>query len=259
MQAQQIINQQKEKINLLYRTYCQHLESYFITLDMTDADRSGRELFNYVELCCAEANSDEDIKNSAWNQWLAETCHEILELLVSHYQRYRVHTGNASAAPSKMAYAGMQRMVKSYYSRKDAKQLRKMLNDNGIPTYGFDNKAKLDPMKIFLSILVVVAASIIFVSALYLSDKIPVPLVVGLCLSVIAFITCLFIKNPSGLQYLVIRTFLSASIPGLLASYPGFIELSFKKFGFEVSAIGLLAIFFIIYKMNPAKLSELNK
>lgn len=51
MQAQQIINQQKEKINLLYSAYCQHLDSYFVTLDMTDADRSGRELFNYVELC----------------------------------------------------------------------------------------------------------------------------------------------------------------------------------------------------------------
>ncbi|WP_123809964.1 hypothetical protein [Pantoea vagans] len=259
MQAQQIINQQKEKINLLYSAYCQHLDSYFVTLDMTDADRSGRELFNYVELCCAEANSNEDIKNSSWNQWLAETCHEVLELLVSHYQIYRVHTGNSSAAPSKMAYAGMQRMVKSYYSRKDARLLRKFLNDNGISTYGFDNKAKIDPMKIILSILIMVAAFIIFISALYFSDKVPVPLVIGLCLSVIVFITCLFIKNPSGLQYLVIRTFLSASIPGLLASYPGLIELSFKQFGLEVSAFGLFAIFFIIYKINPAKLSELKK
>jgi hypothetical protein len=259
MQAQQIINQQKEKINLLYGKYCEDLDSYTITKDMTEADKSGKELFNYLEQCCAESNSDDNIKNTQWNQWLAETCFEILELLVIHYQIYRVHTENPLASPSKMAYAGMQRMVKAYCTKKQAKKLRALLNDNNIPTYGFDNKARTDPMKISLSILVIIAAIIIYISAYYFSDKIPVPLVIGLCLCTIVFISCLFIKKPSGMQYLVIRTFLSASIPGLLVSYPGFIEVTFKKFGFGVSTIGLFAIFFIIYKMNPARLSELDK
>ncbi len=259
MQAQQIINQQKEKINLLYSKYCEHLDSYMITKDMTEADRSGKELFNYLEQCCAESNSDEDIKSSAWSQWLAETSFEILELLVIHYQTYRSHIGNPSAAPSKMAYAGMQRMVKAYYPRKQAKKLRKLLNENNLPTHGFDNREKLDPMKIILSALVIIASIIIYISSFFFRDKVPVPLVIGLCLCVIVFISCLFIKKPSGMQYLVIRTLLSASIPGLLVSYPGFIELTFNKFGFGISAIGLLAIFFIIYKINPAKLSELDK
>ncbi|MDR0219489.1 MAG: hypothetical protein LBI71_11580 [Enterobacteriaceae bacterium] len=199
------------------------------------------------------------MKNSAWNQWIGETCHDVLELLVLHYQRYRVYVKNQSVSPSQTAYSGMQRMVKAYCGKEKAKKLRALLHDNNLPTYGFDNKAKVDPMKIILSILVICASIFIFLSAYFFSDKVPIPLVVGLCFCSIVFISCLYIKKPSGMQYLVIRTFLSASIPGLLVSYPGFIEVTFKQFGFGVSAIGLLAIFIIIYKMNPAKLSELQK
>lgn len=259
MLPQQIISQQKEKINLLYGCYCKDLDSYETSKDFTNADRSGREFFNYLEQCCAESNSDEEMRKNAWNQWLAETCYDTLKLLVIHYQTYREDTNNHDATPSETAYAAMQRMVKSYSPRKKTKEIITLLRKNNLPTYGFDINAKVDSMKILLSILVIISSAIIFISAYFFSAQIPIPLVIGLCLFVVVFISCLYIKKPSGMQYFILRTSFSACIPGLLVSYPGFVEVTFKQLGFEISAIGLLAIFIVIYKMNPAKLSELDK
>ncbi|EEJ8283270.1 hypothetical protein QFB08_003690 [Salmonella enterica] len=111
-------------------------------------------------------------------------------------------------------------------------------------------------MKMSLSVLVMIVTIAIFVLVCFFSAQIPIPLVVGLYLFVVVFISCLYIKRPSRMQYFVIRTLFSACIPGLLASYPGGVEITFKQTDFEMSAIGLLAIFIVIYKINPANLNE---
>lgn len=256
---QQRITQQQEKVNALYEKYCQDLNNYEETKNLNDADKSMKQLCNYLEQCCAMNNSDELLKNSSWNQWIAETCHDVIELLVEHYQRYRIDVNDQTISPSETAYSGMQRMVKAYCGKEKSEKLRELLHDNNLPTFGFDNKEKVDPVKIALAIGVIIVAIIVFLSAYFIGDKVQIPLVIGLCFSSLVFIACLFIKKPSGMQYFVLRTLFSISIPGLLISYPGFVELTFEKYGFGISTAGLFAIFCIIYRLNPAKLSELNK
>lgn len=259
MDIHAIIEKQKNEINVLYDNYTSLLEEHESSgLDFEHAHTAAEKFFNYLENQTAHNNSLEEIKSSDWNQWLAETCHDALELLVTHYNTYRQCKADPNASPSKTAFAGMHRMVKKYYSKRDTKKLRKLLSDNNIPTYGFDNKAKVSSMKKTLSGLMILAAILIFSSAYFTSDKVPIPLVIGIVITCVVFIFCLFVGKPTGLQYFVIRALFSVSIPGLLVCYPGFIELTFNNLGFEVTAIGLLAIFFIIYSVNPAKLSELD-
>ncbi len=252
------ISQQQEKVDSLYEKYCKDLHDYQETKNLNDADKSMKQLCNYLEQCCAMNNSDEYLKNSSWNQWVAESCHDVLELLVEHYQRYRTDVNDQTISPSKTAYSGMQRMVKAYCGKEKSEKLRRLLHDNNLPTFGFDNKEKVDPVKIALAIGMIIVAIIVFSCAYFISDKVPTPLVIGLCFSTLVFIFCLFIKEPSGMQYFILRTLFSISIPGMLISYPGFVEVTFEKYGFGISAAGLFAIFCIIYKLNPAKLSELN-
>ncbi|HIE8827431.1 energy-coupling factor transporter transmembrane component T family protein [Klebsiella variicola] len=259
MQIQNRINQQQEKVNSLYEKYCEDLHEYAKTKNLDNADKSMKQLCNYLEQCCATNNSDEDMRKTSWNQWLAESCHDVLELLVEHYQRYRTYVDDQSISPSKTAYSGMQRMAKAYCGKEKSNNLRALLHDNNLPTFGFDTKEKVDPVKIALTVGVILVAIIIFLSAYFISDRVQLPLIIGLCFSALVFISCLFIKKLSGMQYFVLRTLFSISIPGLLISFPGFIELTFNKYGFGISAVGLFAIFYIIYKLNPAKLSELDK
>ncbi|MFB5744937.1 hypothetical protein ACE38U_08610 [Cedecea sp. S5-13] len=259
MDIHAIIEKQKNEINRLYDNYISSLEEHESSgLDFEHAHSAAEKFFNYLENQTAHNNSLEEIKSSDWNQWLAETCHDALELLVAHYIIYRQCKSAPNASPSKTAFAGMHRMVKKYYSKSDTKKLRKLLSDNNLPTYGFDNKAKVSFMKKGLSALMILAAFLILLPSYLISGTVPIPLVIGVVISCVVFIFCLFVRKPTGLQYFIIRALFSVSIPGLLVCYPGFIELTFNKFGVEVTAIGLLAIFVMIYSVNPAKLSELD-
>lgn len=61
MTIQEIIIQQQEKISSLYDKYCTDLDAYEETVNLNDADKSMKQLCNYLEQCCAINNSDNGI------------------------------------------------------------------------------------------------------------------------------------------------------------------------------------------------------
>ncbi len=84
------ITSQKKEITERYEQYCCSLEDYNNNLcSIEDVHNKATDFFNYVEQSVSHNNSIEEIKESDWNQWIAETCIEVLELIVIHYKRYR--------------------------------------------------------------------------------------------------------------------------------------------------------------------------
>jgi hypothetical protein len=61
----------------------------------------------------------------------------------------------------------------------------------------------------------------------------------------------LFEPNPSNFQYTVFRIVISLAAGGVVAVYPGFIEV---KFGNWLRAGGALAVFSVVYFVNPASI-----
>ncbi|MBL1271117.1 MAG: hypothetical protein COB25_001580 [Oceanospirillales bacterium] len=59
--------------------------------------------------------------------------------------------------------------------------------------------------------------------------------------------------NPSSFQYTIFRIVMALAAGGVVAAFPGFIEV---KFGNWLRAGGALAVFSIVYYVNPAPLDE---
>jgi hypothetical protein len=60
--------------------------------------------------------------------------------------------------------------------------------------------------------------------------------------------------HPTNFQLLVFRTLLALSAAGIAAAIPGFLNLSMDAAGLAIRAGGALAIFLLIYRLNPAVL-----
>jgi hypothetical protein len=58
--------------------------------------------------------------------------------------------------------------------------------------------------------------------------------------------------HPTSFQFLVFRTVLALAASGIAASVPGFLNLSLDLTGVAVRAGGALAVFLLIYRLNPA-------
>lgn len=261
MKSEEIMDRQRKDIRLKHSLYHKDLTNYRdgITNSFDSAERSGHDFFNYLEEVVSQNDSIDTLQESSWNQWLAETCLNVLYDIHDHFDILSFIYGNNYQKPSPTAFAAMQRTCRKHFGAKKTKEIQDKFSKAGLPIFGFKNRGLIEMKKIGLGVGVVIVSILIFLSALFLKDEIPIPLIVGLCFCSLVFISCLVIKKPSGMQYFILRTLFSISIPGLLVSYPGFIELTFKKYGFEITAFGLFAVFFIIYKLNPAKLSELDE
>jgi DNA-binding MarR family transcriptional regulator len=59
--------------------------------------------------------------------------------------------------------------------------------------------------------------------------------------------------HPTNFQLLVFRTVLALAAAGIAASVPGFLNLSLDLTGVAVRAGGALAVFLLIYRLNPAE------
>lgn len=221
---------QKEKINTLYDKYCDSLKEYRNNLCSIEVvNNVGTDLFNYVEQSVSHNNSIEMIKESDWNQWLAETCIDVLELIEDHYKKYRCEMNNDLLKPSSTAFAGMQRMVMDFDKDK-AKEIKELFKNSNLPTYGFDKKRKIHMTKTHEKI-----AAFSF----------------GIIFIVTILIIALFTPYPTSFQYTIFRIILSGAMAGFVSFIPGFIELRISNW---LRAGGAIAVFIFVYYFAPAAL-----
>jgi hypothetical protein len=59
--------------------------------------------------------------------------------------------------------------------------------------------------------------------------------------------------HPTDFQLLVFRTLLALSAAGIAAAIPGFLNLSMDATGLAIRAGGALAVFVLVYRLNPAR------
>lgn len=189
--------------------------------------------FNYVETFVGESSLLGAHKTALWAQGYAEDCAAILDEMPEYYELLKVefskHSSIAPAVtlPSKTAFANMQRMVKKYLEPDVGEPIREAFVSASLPVYGFDNEEK-DFMSKKLQIIL---SSTFGVIAILLTV-------------VISF----FLPHPSDYQYATLHTFRAIAGAGVVAMYPGFIEV---KLGKWLRSGGALAAFVFLYTMNP--------
>lgn len=218
-------------------------------------ENSGNELFHELEASSAKCINNQDLSYAS--ETVAEYCYSFIDTLLDHCILLRDIYFNDDYSPSKTAYSSIQRMIKIYYPN-EAKDIRGNFKKNKITTYGFDIKPKVDKMRLGLSIIIVIVTIIMISLSLSISDKESIPFIVGSSLLCIAFITTLYIPNPTSSQHVTFRAILSIATAGVIAAFPGFAQLTYSNnYGYSLTATGSFAIFLIVYFLNPAKLRKL--
>jgi hypothetical protein len=241
------------KVNELKETYVNYIEplahevlknkTALEAIQFTTCQRLGNAYFNALENFVANSGLLSAHLNGKWVTNLAETCHTALVSYYTHITFLRSHSeclGGAYTEPDKHAMAGMQRMVKEYLEPETFEALFKKFSDAKLPTQGFTVEAHEDVKTISKAQLItctVIGAVI---------------LVISVCLS-------LYAPNPTPYQTFVFRTVLAIGLSMLVAGVPGFISVKFKASGlgqyFKAVAGGAIAVFLIIYLVNPAALT----
>jgi hypothetical protein len=74
----------------------------------------------------------------------------------------------------------------------------------------------------------------------------------GVVFVVVLIMLAIFFPNPSPFQYMVFRVVLALAAAGVAAMIPGFLEV---KFGKWLRATGAIAVFAVVYWLNPAALA----
>ncbi|TPG73747.1 hypothetical protein [Pseudomonas mandelii] len=206
--------------------------------------RLGNAYFNALENFVANSGLLSAHLNGKWVTNLAETCHTALVSYYTYITFLRSHSEclrGAFAEPDKHAMAGMQRMVKEYLDPKTFEALFKKFSEAKLPIQGFTVEAHED-------IKTISKAQLISCTVLG-----AVILAISICLS-------LYAPNPTPYQTFVFRTVLAVGLSMLIAGVPGFINVKFKASGlgqyFKAVAGGAIAVFLIIYLVNPAELTQ---
>ncbi|HGX0499436.1 TPA: hypothetical protein ACNRZG_004898, partial [Escherichia coli] len=100
MDVHGIIDNQKKEIERLYEKYTESLECYLSgKCDFDTVNSCGDSFFGYLEHCAAHNRTVDELNNTQWNQWLAETCIDVLHLILAHYKKYREVMNDNSIKP----------------------------------------------------------------------------------------------------------------------------------------------------------------
>lgn len=233
MHDQVVIADQKVKIRSLQEEYDKSLNQFTKgSINFSDVHLNALRFFGFIEECCATNNSSLSLKDSGWNQWLAETCLDLLPIILNHYLLYRDAMNVPDFKPSRGAYAGMQRLAKRI-DEKAANEIRSKFTDAGFSTYGFDTKDKIKMNSVD-------------------RDKY-LGFIFAVVVIVVILITTVTTPNPTSYQYTVYRIVLSLAAGGIGAVLPGLMEVKFKGW---LRASGAAAFFAIVYFQSPALLQQ---
>ena len=242
-----IADLKNDYMNSLLPLVQKNLANDHIPLSMLiECQKKGNIYFNYVENFVGDSGLLGAHENGLWVTGFAEDCHAVLESLAAHFKflrSYYAEVGNNKIAiePTSTAYANMQRLVVEYLSTETVNKLKCLLLENKLPIGGFDMPA---------------AETV---------NKIPKwQLITGVILGVIGLIAIvsitMLIPNPTSWQTLVFRGVFAISLSLIAPIIPGFVHLTSKLrmrgAYFVVVAGGSIAIFVLIWLINPPNLSD---
>lgn len=201
-----------------------------------DVQRDGCSYFNYIEEFVGNSDLLGAHENGRWVIGLAEDCSAALGTLIEHMKLLRNFTQAENPTllnciePDETAYANMQRMVLEYLSKEHSKRLMENFKCNNLPTYGFNNRRLPVMNKKWQTILSFTFGTVFIVTIL---------------------IIAMFYPNPTDFQYSIFRIVLSLAAGGVVAVFPGFIEVTFGKW---LRAGGAIAVLVLVYFYAPAAL-----
>ncbi len=212
---------------------------------LLECQRKGNSYFNFVENFVGDSGLLGAHQNGLWITGFTEDCYAILESVVKHFQFLRTYSEdfakleNKSIEPSPHSYANMQRLVKEYLPLEQSNQLKELFITNKLPFGGFDMPAIEDSEK------------------LATWQKIAGPIIGGIILAICVVLAFVF-ANPTIFQQFIMRGLLAISLSLIATIVPGFINLRsrirFRCSYFVIVAGGAIAIFVIIYLLNPPSL-----
>jgi hypothetical protein len=195
--------------------------------------QAGSAYFNYAEEFVGNSDLLGAHKSSLWAQGFAEDCAEILKSMPAHFTLLAagftsLNGSTVQTRPGSTAYANMQRIVAKYLTAAESKIIMSLLENAGLPVYGFSNEAREFMDKKHQTIMSF-SFGVVFVVVLL----------------VISFVQ----PTPSSFQYTVFRTVLALAGGGAVAAFPGFIEL---RLGNWLRAGGGMGVLVLLYLWNPA-------
>ena len=258
MNIEGVMDKQKDEIEKHKAKYRKNLDDCSKGLvDFSDVHIVACDFFNYLDTCAAQNKTSSKTIDSEWNQWLAETCLNVLNTIHDHYQTYKLLEADEFNLPSQTAFASMQRLVKEHYPEKIWAEIKSKFQTSGLPTFGFDIRKKIGMNKIILAVSMGIVTILLITIALLFPDKYNIPFLFGVSIFFVLFMALLFIPHPTSHQHDTLRTLLSIAAAGVITTFPGFIEFTYtNKAGYSITAFGSIAIFIIVYLINPAKLRE---
>ncbi len=225
--------------------------------DFNDVHMIACDFFNYLDTCASQNKTSSKTVDSDWNQWLAETCLNVLDTIHEHYSTYKLLSPNEFRLPSRTAFASMQRLVKEHYHDNVLLEIKSKFVESSLPIFGFDTRKKISVAKVILSVSMLVISALLITIAMVFPGEYNIPFILGIGFFFVLFIALLFIPHPTSHQHDTLRTLLSIAAAGVITTFPGFIEFTYtNKAGYSITAFGSIAIFLVVYLINPAKLRE---
>jgi hypothetical protein len=237
----------KATLASLKKAYMAELTAYYALQSKPGRERcdqvlkcqqSGSAYFNFAEDFVGNSDLLGAHKSALWAQGFAEDCAEILKSLPQHISFLIAASSQAGLPcsselfrPGNTAYANMQRMVSKYLTSDECNSVKKVFDEASLPTYGFTNEARE-----FMSKKAQMIISISF----------------GVSFIILLIVLSIRFPEPTKFQYQVFRTVLALAGAGAAAAFDGFIEV---KFGKWLRAGGALAVFAVLYFVNPAQLA----
>lgn len=204
--------------------------------DLRDAllelQKAATTYFNFYEEFVGNSSLLGAHDDSLWAIGFAEDCLAVLQVMPFHFKLIRkgFQTLNidVDSNPSPTAYANMQRVCKKHLQKPIINETIAQFTESSLPIHGFQVKEGFT-LSASIRIILAFTFGVVFIM-----------MVLGLAI---------WLPNPSGFQYLIFRLVAALAAGGVVAVMPGFIEV---KFGKWLRAGGTLAVFAIVYFMNPA-------
>lgn len=248
MTNEQAVIQAESEIERLKQAYMEHLNHIVIKIhekgenptlqELLTCQRLGASYFNFIENFVGNSGLLGAHVNGKWVTGFAETCYSVLKAFVVHVNFLRSYSEtllDALEQPDESAYANMQRMTKEYLPKGKWAKLEKLLKESSLPIEGFDYAGAND-----------------------LNETPNWQLITGLIIGVLfasmIVTAAIFIPNPTSTQFFIFRGIFAVSLAAIAAIIPGLLTVESRFHKFSVRATGAIAVFVIVWLLNPPAL-----
>ena len=212
---------------------------------LLECQKLGNDYFNYVERFVGDSDLLGAHAKGIWVTGLAEDCRVILESYLLHAEfilSWKAVLGS-QASPAYSAFSNMQRMVLEYLPKAQSSGLKSQFKKKNLPTQGFDMPARSDKVKIPKWQLIT-------------------SLSVGCVALILSVVIALMLPNPTAYQAFILRGLFAISLASIASIIPGFLNLETGAKSaagyFGIYAGGAIAIFVLIWLVNPPEISDSN-